>query len=1028
MSKPLVDGLYEDVLTEGLAAAVDSLAEARSTSMQALDPADSANALTRHFAVVLARTLESIPESKRPAAQVQIVNQLLSVLGTLAPGARDACDGEGVREPGTQLLSVHRGVAAPRPKTPLGTTTLLTRNRNEPNLGVELAHEIESADRIDMLIAFVTVGGVRVLRDALTSFTRKHGAGQAPTLRLLTTVYSRTTELQALDMLARLPGVEVKVSYDVNHTRLHAKAWLLHRNSGLHTAYIGSANLTHTALGAGHEWMVRISAADQRSVIDKFAQTFDTLWNDAEFEPFDPTSESARARLSDALRVPDSPTAVTLFAPRPYPFQEEILDRLEAERTLHGRLRNLVVAATGTGKTLIAAFDYQRQVARTGITPSLLFVAHRKEILQQAREVFRHVLSEGSFGELLGDGDEPQKWTHVFATVQSAARRDVARRFGADHFRYVVIDECHHAPADSYRALLTQLKPEILLGLTATPERSDGRSLLADFDGHIAAELRIWHALERQLLVPFEYFGLGDQTDLRSVKWERSGYSTSSLSKLYTGNEARVDLIVTQLRNRVSDVRAVRALAFCVSVEHAEFMATALAARGVPAIAVHGASPDEVRDDIRRRLREREVNVVCTCDLYNEGIDLPFVDTLLFLRPTSSPTLFLQQLGRGLRLFPNKASCLVLDFIGQHRIEFRFDALYGALTGVARGELAGQVEQGFPLLPSGCVLQLDAVARQHVLDSIRNQIVGRTRLLNELRRLHDAGGATTLREFLEETGFDLEDVYRGGSGGFAALKRAAGIIPGKDEAADALSAQFGRLLHADEPARLKLWSSLANHSKLSGLDRKRVTMLEFQLKRFEKLQVAEKAIRYLTRDEAVRDELVQLSEVLSERIPLAHVYYPVEEWPLALHRHYSRQEILAAVGQVVPGGKQGIPAKGILKIGSDRELLFVTLNKSSKAFSPTTRYRDHAISRQLFHWETPSIASVDKPSGRRYLESPRTGYRLYLFVRTDTDAPFAFVGPVHYVSHEGDRPIAITWRLETPLPAVLYQRYATLQI
>jgi superfamily II DNA or RNA helicase/HKD family nuclease len=1023
----LVDGLYEHVVTDGLSQALRQLPSTHSSILQPIDRADAPSVLARHFSSTLERVLFSMPDKERLGRQTAIVNRLLRVLEEMAPEAREALADENLAEPGARLLSVHRSVAPPRPRTPLATTTLLTRNRAEPSLGTELASEIRSADRIDMLVAYVTLGGFRVLSDALEEFARRAcGDAVTPSLRLLTTVHSGTTELAAVEALARLPGVQIKVSYDVQNTRLHAKAWLLHRNTGLHTAYIGSANLTNTALGAGNEWMMKVAAGDQPHVIDKFKGTFETLWNEPEFELFDPGSAESRLRLRDALRARDQSAAPMFFALRPMPFQEEILDRLEAERRLHQRMRNLVVAATGTGKTVVAAFDYQRQLPASGLPPRLLFVAHRRELLEQARNVFRHVMRDGAFGELLGDGEEPERWNHIFATVQSAARRDLSLKFGAAHFEYVVIDECHHAPADSYRTLMASLRPRILLGLTATPERMDGRSLLDDFDGHVAAELRIWHALERQLLVPFEYFGISDSTDLRSVKWERAGYSVASLSGVYTGNEARVDLIVEQLAKRVADVSNVRAIAFCVSVQHAEFMAAQFAKRGIRAMAVHGSTPDTDRNDARRRLQEREVNIVCTCDLYNEGVDLPFVDTLLLLRPTSSPTLFLQQLGRGLRHFPQKASCLVLDFIGQHRAEFRFDSILQALTGVNRGQLEQQIEHNFPFLPSGCVFQLDTEARKNVLDSIKQQVMSRSKLVAELRRLQASGQPTALNAFLQASGFELEDVYRGASSGYSALKRAAGIIREKDPEADSLSAEFGRLLHIDEPARLELWSKLGNGLPLDALDRRRLAMLEFQLHRNSEVRVAEDVARYLTRSDAIREELEQLGQVLAERIPLAKDEYPVDEWPLALHRHYTRQEIFAAVGQVELGGKRGISPKGTLNVGNDRELLFVTLKKSSREFSPTTRYRDHAISPVLFHWETPSIASVDRPSGRRYLESPTNGFRFYLFVRPDLDTPFAFVGPVRYLKHEGDRPIAITWQLEKALPAVLYQQYATL--
>ena len=531
--------------------------------------------------------------------------------------------------------------------------------------------------------------------------------------------------------------------------------------------------------------------------------------------------------------------------------------------------------------------------------------------------------------------------------------------------------------------------------------------------------------------MPFEYYGISDGVDLRRVRWTRTGYDAGVLGDLYTGNDARADLIRHQLARKVGDPRRVRALGFCVSVAHAEFMAARFTAAGIPSLAVHGDSPE--RADAPARLRERDVNVLFTCDLYNEGVDLPFVDTLLLLRPTQSATLFLQQLGRGLRHHPGKTTCLVLDFIGQHRDEFRFDAVLPAFTGVARGHLREAVEQGFPYLPAGCALQLDAVARDQVLASLRAAIGGARRLTAELRELAATGERPRLARFLELTGRDLDDVYA--AGGWTTLRRAAGLLadaPDGDEAAetDRVSELLGRLQHVDEPARLRTYRDVlrAPARPLSDLERRRVMMLESQLTHRGTLRAAEDVVGYLAARPPIVTELEELREVLEDRVALPDEVVPVADWSLALHRHYSRRAIVAGTGYVAAGDKNLNLQAGVLKLeDTRRELLFVTLDKTGKGFSPTTRYRDYAISATHFHWETQSAASVDRPSGRRYVDSPANGWSFFLFVRTQPKAPFAFLGPVTYEGHTGDRPIAITWRLTHPLPALLHDRYATLR-
>jgi len=457
MPAALPAGLYEHVVTEALA---DAIAETRTpVSVRDLDSADAHVVLLRHVARQIERALVAMRHHGIDPRQVEMLKDLLARAEELAQAD---LAGERIVPPARPLEQVGPRTLV-RPATPLASSTLLTRNRSEPALGQKLARKIAAADEVDALVAFITVGGFRALRDALESFSNKGGR-----LRVLTTTFSGTTEVEAIEALARLPGAQVRISYDVRRTRLHAKAWLFRRASGLHTAYVGSANLTQTALGAGHEWMVKVCAADLAHVIEKFGGTFDSLWNDPEFEPFTASAED-RDRLRRALSQERSPAdgaaASPLFAQRPYPFQEAILDRLEAERSPHGRTRNLVVAATGTGKTVIAALDYLRQVRRQSARPPLLFIAHRREILEQARATFRSALADAAFGELWTDGALPSRWEHVFATIQSAAP-ELLSRFSPERFPYVVVDECHHTPADSYQRLVPELRPP--------PARADG--------------------------------------------------------------------------------------------------------------------------------------------------------------------------------------------------------------------------------------------------------------------------------------------------------------------------------------------------------------------------------------------------------------------------------------------------------------------------------------------------------------------------------------------------------------------------
>ncbi|HEV8658377.1 MAG TPA: DEAD/DEAH box helicase family protein, partial [Thermoanaerobaculia bacterium] len=588
-----------------------------------------------------------------------------------------------------------------RPKAPeiaLSQSDLLVNARDEPRIGSVLEKEIESADRIDLIISFIRWSGLRLLAPRLRAFTERGGR-----LRVITTTYTGSTERPAIEHLLEMRA-EVKVSYHTDTTRLHAKAWLFHRESGFSTVFIGSSNLSTSAMLDGVEWNVRLSQVDAPTIVEKFAATFESYWAHADFETYVRGRDEQRFdRAVAAASVADSTISFVGIEVEPWPHQREMLEQLTVERYRHDRWRNLVVAATGTGKTVVAALDYRRLNDRdeplrwipTTRPLSLLFVAHRKEILQQSLGTFRTVMRDGSFGELYVDGHRPDEWRHVFASIQSLSAVDL-ETVKRDAFDVVIVDEFHHAAAPTYQKLLDHLMPKVLLGLTATPERTDGEPILQWFDGRIAVELRLWDALDRGLLSPFHYFGIHDNVDISQIAWKRGRYDETALENVYTGNDARVTQILTQLQQKIGDVGQMRALGFCVGVHHAEFMAQRFRSAGIPSEAVLGTTDSEDRDRALRRLRDGEINCLFAVDIFNEGVDVPQVDTVMFLRPTESALIFLQQLGRGLRRARDKHCLTVLDFIGNANRHFRFDLRYRALTGASRREIEEQIGGGFP--------------------------------------------------------------------------------------------------------------------------------------------------------------------------------------------------------------------------------------------------------------------------------------------------------------------------------------------
>src|ERR1700693_6217992 len=1019
----LEPGLYESPITRRIEDALAVLGELAETAP--IEPADAHVVLTRHLAKHIAAALKAAPDLK---AKLVLANAILGSVEELTHGHQELAS-EAIGDPGRELqaILVRTGLQAPRaparPRTSLSQDSLIANAPSEPNLAAELQSEIESSDAIDLVCAFVVWSGLAELMDGLRA-----AANRGVPIRILTTTYAGITQAMALERLIAI-GARVKVSYDVGTTRLHAKAWRFERRTGFSTTYIGSSNLSHTALHQGLEWNVRLTEAASPALLTRVQQLFDVYWEDPAFQDYESIAFAAAIGQPDPIRSTLVPFDV---APRPY--QVKILEKLDSERRRFGRHRNLLVAATGTGKTVVSAFDYQRLRDEWG-KARLLFVAHRQEILEQARFTFRNVLRDGSFGELMVGDKVPGVGGHVFASVQKLAHVNLAL-VPPDSYDLIVIDEFHHAAASTYKRLLEHFKPREFLGMTATPERTDLRDVTSYFDGRIAFEMRLWDALDQQLLAPFTYFGIADGTDFSAVEWGPSGYDVEALSNLVTGNEIRLVKVVAALNERVLDPFRMRCLGFCVSGAHAEGRARRFPWVGIPSRAVSGVTPEAERVDAVVALRERRINAIFSRDVFNEGIDIPEVDTVMFLRPTESATVFLQQLGRGLRKFIGKPSLTVLDFIGQQNRRFRFAPRFAALTGRHRGALIKDAMSDFPYLPPGCSIRLDPVAAEIVLDNLRATIQGRkAALVRELVEVTAKLGPVDVKTFLDETGRSLGDLYQ--AGGWTSLRRLArvGLSPeGPDE--DPLRAGIGPLRHIRDVERIErytAWLKSDHAPELTDLterERRLLTMLHFDL--WGATRVGEGLEFWLGRfwsHSALRAELEQLLEVIGQDV--AFVSFPLagfSDVPLQIHGRYTRDEILAALGISNPDAPREW-REGVRRVAPQRlDLLAVTIEKVASRFSPTTMYRDRPMSTVLFQWESQSTTSIDSPTGRRYVSHQQSGDRIWLFCReTDQSArretiAFMFLGAVHHVSHRGSKPIEILWRLEHPMPAEFYVR------
>ena len=1023
--------------------------------------------LTQFFATQLAPALESL---KTPADQVELVNRMMELLPQDAEEQNDSLltdDDSNVIQMRELTLT---DAKTTRPDIPLSDVALMTNTSKDLNLNTEIQKELESADRVDLLCSFLKMSGVNSLSEQLKAIKNR-----GIPFRIITTTYMGATDRKAIDRLVEKYGAEVKISYQGDSTRLHAKAWLFHRNTGMSTGYVGSSNLSSAALTDGLEWNVRISNPITPGLIRQFEGLFESYWKSGDFTLYT-ASDKEKQELDTVLAKADITGRKSkgleydidssLLDVHPFPHQVRMLEEMQNARS-KGRHRNLAVAATGTGKTVFSALDYRRLCEQSGKKLKLLFIAHRKEILDQARRTFGDVMLKGNFGELLTGGKKPEYNEAVFATIQTLSGAAL-ENYAPDYFDVIIMDECHHIEAASWDKVFNYFKPRDFIGLTATPEREDGVNI-ADkyFDGYVATSIRLWDALEDNLLAPFQYFGIADGTDLRHINIRGGRYDENDLAKRYTDHEdakRRLRIIVKELREKVDNPLRMKALGFCVNVKHAKYMAQKFNEVGIPADFLVGDDSSKRRDEVMKKFMsdDHELAVIFTVDLFNEGVDIPNIDTLLMLRPTQSLTLFLQQLGRGLRRAPLKSVLTVLDFVGHQNNNFMVHHKYRAF--VRQGTLTERDIES-PELPAGCHFHLDELTQKQVLKKIHESLrMNKNALIdtvkNYLENMQQNSAEPYIRptviDFINHYGLGLPQIYGRSSKvtlpgvtkpvatTWTSLQAASGlypdlVVPFQDNISLEVNRRIKALRHVNDSFRINAYLELLNtnilEQDMTDEQRRHAWMLLFSIwpdakwvgssERFS----LDEGLATLRKNGGILQELEsiwQRNAILdtNSTLPL----FEGEDIPLRTHAYYSREELFA--GLAGQGASFGVPTgfrEGVRTFNSSNTTaLVVNLEKSEKHFSPTTMYKDYAISTDEFAWDSQNTTTPESSLGQLFQHHEELEHRIVLFVRRNNkDAigtrPYMCLGTVKYISHEGSKPMHIRWSLDRPMPASMFQ-------
>lgn len=1045
----MIQGIYEELVTQLVTQKLSELKkDDYYINKSPIDKEEASSLLSQHLSRTIKHALEYVKGENQIEHQIEIANKIILFLKEELN--KEEFSNDLIEVEGELLKAVFTKVDAHfsnfdlhlkeiTPYTRLTHSELFTGGNVGLSLESELKKEILSANRVDLLVSFIKFKGIIILERELREFTKRGGK-----LRVITTTYMGASDYKAIQLLSKLENTEVKISYNTGNERLHAKAYLFFRNTGFHTGYIGSSNFSRSALTDGLEWNIKITTKEVSQIIDKFQKTFDSYWQSEDFELFNDEihKEKLIASLNQGKNSKVSEINLNFFEIKPFPFQAEILEKLEVERTIHNRNRNLIVAATGTGKTVISAFDYKR-FKKENKSSKLLFLAHRKEILQQSLSVYRGVLRDNNFGELWVDGLVPANYEYVFASIQTINNRLDELALTPEYFDYIVIDECHHLTANTYRALINYFKPKVLLGLTATPERMDGGDIQEDFHNRIAAEIRLPEALNRKLLCPFQYFGITDSIDLSKIGWDRGRYIASELTNLYTSNDRRIREIIDALNKYTKDIQNVRAIGFCATMEHAKFMAEKFLLAGLKADYLTSAN-NQNRDLVRQMLLRKEINYLFVVDIFNEGVDIPEIDTVLFLRPTESLTIFLQQLGRGLRLADDKDCLTVLDFVGNSRPEYNFENKFRALIGKTATTVFKEIEDNFPHLPLGCSIVLEKKAKETILENIKAAtVLSKNQLILKIKNFkHQTTLPLNLKNFTEFYNIPIQSIYK--RSGWKRLCQMANVIDnfeGKNEK-EIASAISRKWLSTNSTSYFQFILNLAKNSfkfSLNEFDEDKKAML--LMLHYDVWQNAggfksiEESIRSIGNNKILVDEIIEVLDALIDKIDFKEVDIKLPySQPLKIHSRYTRDQILAAFSlstfEKKSSNREGTAENKEL----NTELLFINLIKSEENFSPTTMYDDYAISELLFHWQSQNAAGPETSKGLSYIKHQDNKKRILLFVREKASDEYGntmgyvFIGEGNLKEHYGSKPMSIKWELNEPMPHYLWNEAAKLRI
>ena len=960
----------------------------------------------------------------------------------------------------------------------------LVNNSYESNFYKHLESSIKTSKQFFFSVAFISDAAIQLLTDAFRYCESKGIKG-----KILTTNYMFGTNPNALKRLLSFSNLEVRV-YNITSEKqrgFHTKGYIF-ENDDNYKVIVGSSNLTSRAMKTNYEWNVSYISKFDNDLSSKLLSEFDDMWHLKDSVPLTHTyveqyeksyhnnvytykkqSEFLEQfvaflkdyndvdfinKVAEALEITETEihSNIDLITKpeeiEPNRMQEIALEGLYKIRQ-NGGNKGLIIAATGTGKTYLAAFDALQMNPK-----KLLFVVHREKILKDAERTFKHVNREVNTGLYTGNFKELDK-DYVFASIQTLSRDNNLYQLKEDHFDYIVIDEAHRAAAPTYKKVLEHFHPKFLLGMTATPERTDTNSIFELFDNQIAAEIRLRDALEERMVVPFHYFGITDAvTDLSDIDTNKDIDVLSERLNI----KARVDLIVENIKKYGHSGDKTKALGFCADIKHAIYMADKFNELGLESVALTGLSTQADREICVNRLEDDNdtLSYIFTVDIFNEGIDIPTVNLVLMLRPTQSPIIFTQQLGRGLRLHPAKDYLTILDFIGNHNKSFMIPIALSGDISYDKDDLLVDTATDFMNIPGDVFIRLDEKTKEQILYQLERYNFNELKNLKEL--YFNVKKDTKTVPHLIDFSFDGLDPVR-------FIDKSKSYFEFVLKVDDTFS-QYQSQINDDYIAIIRFIDSLLPLKRIyehliiqALLSSDKIGKEELFKQSFEyinnpSMDDLEHALKHLSLEllgESDRkkyralltydeDNIMQtqvFNKIIKNHLFNSFISSSVEyginryihefgrvqnEYPsFKLYYKYKIKELT----QIIRYPKIFVIQSGLFKYDNNFFLL-VTLEKGN--VKDEIDYKDMFIDNKTFQWESPNNTRALSETGQNLIHHKARNRNIHLFVKKggkNTDIyskELIYLGTVEYINHKGEKPIRFDFRMHNQVPKEVYLR------